>query len=99
MGLHGVMCGAGLERDGRSRPGRLFLSGRRMKLGHHTREIYGVLLAWGAHFTPQDTLSGSTPLGAAVAPSGREGEQHRIHTWWGGCGGLCWGVAGCRSGR
>ena len=42
------------------------------------------------HFTPQGALYGSSSLGAAVTPSGQNGEQQSLLTWRDGGGGHHW---------
>lgn len=58
----------------------------------------GSLWPDGLTFLPSK-LYGSGSLGAAVTPSGRNGEQQCMQTWWWGGGavlagfvGYCWGT-------
>lgn len=70
-----------LEHVGYSLMDHLFVSRRRVKLGHSAGDVYGILFAvggaiegWVGHFTPQGALYGSSSLGAAVTPSGQNEE-------------------------
>ena len=42
-----MMCVNCLEHVGYSMMDHLFVSGRRVKLGHSAGDVYGILFAWG----------------------------------------------------